>query len=319
MRTLSSTVYGRTTNSFDFYAIYSKIHANMYGETRQVGEDTDIVGWDRFLVKVVQEFAEENDIKLDLISTGWIMRLQKDGTTRFIFGLDLGLNNSSNKLLARDKAATSDILELEGIAHIPHKLFLKPKSLASNPDGNWHTILKYYKEYGEDVVCKPNFGSSGMGVERATTQAELEQIMQKLLVENRAVAVSPYVEMTAEYRVTVLDGVAELVYKKTKENPEDLKFNLCKGAYAEEETNEEIRHRVSELAVAAANACGMRFTNVDVAAGAERSRSTETPKSNFSVLEMNSGVMFEHYAKQGDSERDNARAVYRKALAKLFK
>ncbi len=279
----------------------------MYGETRPV--DNDIVGWDRFLIKVVKEFAKENDIKLDLISTGWIMRLQKDNIIRFIFGLDLGLNRSSNKLIVRDKAATSDILKLEDIPHIPHKLFLKPCSLASNRSGNWATIIKYFNEYGKDVVCKPNFGSGGSGVERATVQADLERVMQKLLVENRAVALSPYVDMKAEYRVTVLDGVVELVYKKVKKDSKELKFNLSSGTYATEESDEDIIKQVSQLSIRATNACGIRFGNVDLA---------QSTDGVFSVLEINGGVMFEHYAKQGKTEMENARAVYRKALAKLF-
>lgn len=279
----------------------------MYGETRQT--QNDIVGWDRFLVSTVKEFCKENDIRLDLISAGWIMRMQKCDITRFIFGLDLGLNNSASKLLARDKAATSDVLELENIPHIQHKLFLRPESLGSNPAGNWESIMEYFKECGGDVVCKPNLGSSGLGVERATMQPELESMVQELFVDNRTVAISPYVEMSTEYRVTVLDGKAELVYKKVKENGEDLKFNLCKGAYAEEVKDKNTLKKVSGLAVQAANAIGIRFTNVDIAA---------TAKQGFAVLEMNSGVMFEHYAKQGEKEKENAREVYRKALAKLF-
>lgn len=277
----------------------------MYGETRQT--KNDVVGWDRFLVSVVQEFAKENNIKLDLISAGWIMRLQKKDVTRFIFGLDLGLNNSASKLLARDKAATSDILALGDIPYVEHKLFLRPESLGSNPNGNWTSIIKYFKECNGDVVCKPNMGSGGIDVERANTQPALERIVQELFRDNRTVAISPYVDMSAEYRVTVLDGKAELVYKKVKRNDENLKFNLCKGAYAQEVNDIKELEETSKLAVQAANAIGIRFTNVDIAAC-----------QDFSILEINSGVMFEHYAKQGTKEEENARRVYRKALSTLF-
>ncbi len=277
----------------------------MYGETRQ--NDSDIVGWDRFLIEVVKEFTQENEIKLDLLSAGWIMRLQKGDNLRFIFGLDLGLNNSTSKLLARDKAATSDILELSGVPHITHKLFLRPTSLGSNPEGNWSKIKEFFKENDNDVVCKPNLGSSGMGVEHTQNQAALEHTVQEIFAKHRTMALCPYVEMSAEYRVTVLDGKVELIYKKVKENKEDLKFNLCKGAYAEE-VKEEEREKISNLAVDAAGAISIRFANVDIAES----------KSGLKVLEINSGVMFEHYARQGDKERIAARSVYRKALAKLF-
>ncbi len=277
----------------------------MYGETRQI--NSEVVGWERFLVNTVREFTKENGIDLKLISAGWIMRMQKGENLRFIFGLDLGLNNSTSKLLARDKAATSDILELADIPHITHKLFLRPTSLGSNPEGNWSKIKEFFKECDNDVVCKPNFGSSGIGVERASTVPELEHVVQNLFAENRAIVISPYVEMSAEYRVTVLEGKVELIYKKVKENAEDLKFNLCKGAYAKEAAKED-KEKISNLAVGATRAIGIRFANVDIAES----------ESGLQILEINSGVMFEHYAKQGDKEREGAKAVYRKALAKLF-
>ncbi len=276
----------------------------MYGETRP----TDILGWDRFLVEVVREFAEEHSIKLDLLSGGWIMRLEKDSKVRFIFGLDLGLNNSTSKLLARDKSATSDVLELEDIPHIPHKLFLRPESLASNPDGNWESIVEYFNTYKQNVVCKPNLGSSGLGVEQATSQASLEKVVQNLFAHNRSISISPFVAMNAEYRVTVLNSNVELIYKKIKENQDDLKFNLCKGAYAEEVTNKGEIEKISQLAVQAASAIGINFANVDIALSA----------SGLEILEINSGVMFEHYVKQGSEERERARQAYRNALSTLF-
>lgn len=276
----------------------------MYGESRQ-----DIVSWDRFLLDVVKEYAQENDISCDVISGGWIVRLKKGDGTRFIFGLDFGLNNSASKLIARDKAATSDILALEDISHVEHKLFLRPTSVGASPTGNWESISEYFHTCDGDVVCKPNLGSSGIGVARAQTQAELEHTIQTLFSDDRAIAISPYVEMIAEYRATVLNNHVELIYKKVKEDSDDLQFNLCGGAYAQEEKDEKILDRVSDLALRAARATGITFSNIDIVLDA---------KGDVSVLEMNSGVMFEHYAKQGAQEAQRAENVYRKALDKLF-
>ncbi|MDP2650366.1 MAG: hypothetical protein Q8P16_02260, partial [bacterium] len=171
----------------------------MYGDTRE----EHIVPLGRFLARVVKDFAEANGWEFILLSGDWVMAIQKDGVRKYIFGYDFGLNNSAAKLIARDKAATTDVLRLDAVPAVEHKLFLRPDTLGANPNGNWQAMAEWFKECDEDVVCKPNIGSSGNGVERATTHSALERIVQKLFAEERAIAISPFVHVKAEYRATV--------------------------------------------------------------------------------------------------------------------
>jgi len=273
----------------------------MYGETREP------VSWDRFLAQVIRDFAQTHDMQLESYSGDWIFRLAKDGAHHFIFGLDLGLNNSASKLIARDKSATFEILYDAGVPAIPHHLFLRPLSLGSNPNGNWQSLQKLLTKYPQGLVCKPNIGSSGRTVIKVQNQAELEQAVQNIFTTERTLAVSPFVDMSAEYRVTVLNNTALHVYKKVKD-ADDLKFNLSSGAHAEEVTDEILKEKLFTLATDATRAIDITFANVDIAES----------NNGLQVLEINSGVMFEHYAKQGEKEAQTVTDIYTKALSTLF-
>ena len=182
----------------------------MYGETREP------ISWDRFLAQVLRDFAQANNIRLESYSGDWIFRMEKDGIKHFIFGLDLGLNNSASKLIARDKSATFEILHSANVPAVPHHLFLRPLSLGSNPNGNWQSLQQLLTTYPQGLVCKPNIGSSGRNVIRANNQAELEHAVQNIFTTERTLAISPFIAMYAEYRVTVLHNTALHVYKKVK-------------------------------------------------------------------------------------------------------
>jgi glutathione synthase/RimK-type ligase-like ATP-grasp enzyme len=276
----------------------------MYGDTRE----EHIVPLGRFLARVVREFAEAHGWEFMLLSGDWVMSIQRNGVRKYIFGYDFGLNNSAAKLIARDKAATIDVLRLDNIPAVEHKLFLRPDTLGANPRGNWQAITDWFDVCNEDVVCKPNIGSAGQGVMRATNAAALERIVQKLFSEERAIAISPFVNIEAEYRATILDDEVLLVYEKVRTNKDDIRFNLVNGAFAKAVDDEDTLAHVEELATRAARAIGIRFANVDIIRHDDA----------FEVLEVNSGVMFEHYAEQGDIEEANARAVYEKALSKVM-
>ena len=274
----------------------------MYGETREP------MSWDRFLATVIRNFAEKHNITATALSGDWIFLLEKDARRHFVFGLDLGLNNSSSKLIARDKSATFEILNRENIPAVPHHLFLRPNSLGSNPDGNWTALQTYFTQYNNNVVCKPNIGSSGRMVVQAQTLPELELAVQNIFSQERTLAVSPFLDIAAEYRITVLQHKALHVYKKEKTDDTILKFNLSSGAIATEVTDKTLIKKLYTIAQDATRAIDITFANVDI---------VETPKGFF-VLEINSGVMFEHYAKQGQKEKNTVENIYNQALLSIF-
>ena len=283
---------------------HSMILDIMYGETRE----ERVVPWKRFIVDVVREYCDEHDITLELLSGDWIMRMTKGSEQRYIFGPDFGLNSSVSKLLARDKSATSEVLAYAQVPHIEHRLFLRPGSLGSNPHGNWESLQTCFQEFNNDVVCKPNDGSAGLFVARAQTSAEFETAIHELFVQSRTVAVSPYYPIESEYRITMVDHNAELIYEKVKADDEELKFNLSNGSQAHEVTDPALVARLQELATNATRALNIRLANVDIA----------RVGNELSILEVNGSVSFENYAQQGPEEERKARAVYKKVIDLLF-
>ena len=240
---------------------------------------------------------------------------------------------------------------------VEHRLFLRP-NLAGyvGGEGNWGEILSYFGANKSDIVCKSNTGTGGNQVYRARTRLELELSVHKLFSSNRAIALSPFINIDSEYRLIMLGKTCELAYEKVRpavcgdgrstllelilrnyathqpideliinlgtENGERLssvperdervtlswKHNLGKGAQALEIADETLKTALSEIATACMDALNLTFVSVDII------RSNK----GFLVMEINSGVMMESYARQGKREHEKATGIYRKAIIKML-
>ncbi len=270
--------------------------------------DNAILGWDRFLVKVLKKYAKKHNLKIVLFSGDWIIELENSNKKRFfIFGLDLGLNSSSTKLLVRDKVGLYNVLKYHKIPILEHKLFLKPGSLGTKKEGQWGEMIKFFKKNKQSIVCKPNAGGGGIDIFLAQNQNELEKSVTELFKKYRAIAFSPYVKIENEYRITVLDDEVLLVYKKVKKE-NDFQFNLSKGAFGKVVKDKKVLEELSYLALKATKTIGLRLANVDVI----------SVNGKFMIMEINSGLMFEHFVKQGEKEKQIAEKIYEKILDKLI-
>jgi len=224
--------------------------------------------------------------------------------------------------------------------------------------GNWTRILKAFEDFGGDVVVKANEGTSGNDVHRVTGSAELERVVHSLLSHCRSIAISPFVPLRAEKRFVVLDGVIELAYAKQRPaatgdgvrtvrqmaadamNPLDAesfsdwlagmtvaeldlvpeagepvsfgwRHNLGQGARAETLDPASVDNQnAAALALSAARAVGLRFGSVDIAEPAGDGVAM--------VMEVNAGVMLEHYGRQDADARQQVRAIFDKALSRVF-
>jgi hypothetical protein len=165
-------------------------------------------------------------------------------------------------------------------------------------------------------------------------------------------AVCPFYEIENEFRVVVLDGKVKLVYRKKipfilgdgistlrqllvvylKEDIEcpvsfnipdedylkvlnsgkkyylNWKHNLGKGANPEIVQNEELIERLSDLALRAAQAVNVHFASIDI---------IET-NNQYLVLEINSGVMMEHFSQVNDSNYQIAKRIYKEAIESML-
>ena len=191
---------------------------------------------------------------------------------------------------------------------------------------------------------------SGVQVFLARTQPELEKAAAEVFSRSLAVAVCPFEEIIDEYRLVVLDGDVMLAFVKVrpalegngKQSIRELaaaflaegkadtielsmpdkdrvpakgekvylnwKHNLGQGAVARKIPGKKLPGELRQLALDAAAAVGLRFGSVDIIRTAE----------GLKVLEINGGVMMEHYAGQSRAKYLEAKEIYRSALLRMF-
>lgn len=171
----------------------------------------------RILTSILREVCAERCVQLDSLSSDWIFRLTRNGCVKYVFGYDFALNNSTAQMIAKDKSATAELLQLNNISAVPHHLFHGPQLTGYIPlTGNWQAILELFQRYENNVVCKKNEGTGGSDVFRAKTVNELEAAVHRILQRSRSLCISPYLPIDNEYRTIILDGHVELVYAKSR-------------------------------------------------------------------------------------------------------
>lgn len=306
---------------------------------------------DRNLVKMIREICAEEGIGCRAFSYDWILLLEKGGQKRRILGYKFELNPDAPSRICEDKAAASELLLDAGVPAVPHHFFLSPANLSYiGQQGNWKRLMGLLQQHGR-LVCKDNFGTGGNQVFLVTSQGELEKAAAKIFAHSYGMAVSPYMEIQKEYRVILLDGQVKLMFSKhipcligdgrstvrqllvsymqqhevllCPEWGEQMlasvpargevvklhwKYNLGQGATATLVEDDRLAERLRPLALAAANAIGIRFASVDI---------VDTPQGLL-VLELNSGVMTEHFSRVSEEYYQMAKAVYREAVQRMF-
>jgi len=165
-------------------------------------------------------------------------------------------------------------------------------------------------------------------------------------------AVCPFYDVKHEYRAVCLNGEIKLIYSKTiphvagdgrlrvselifkyinenrlKTPPLDLngvnlqevlkdgeilrfnwKHNLESGATPQSVDDAEVTGYITRLAIKAVNALNIRFASVDVIYA----------ENEYKILEINSGVMMEHFAGYSKDNYETAKNIYKDAVRLLF-
>lgn len=311
----------------------------------------------RALVTLLREIAAEEGYGFHSFSQDWILRLEKGGRARHVFGYTFEINSATARMLAADKAATSDLLTHSGIPCVEHRLFLHPKLAGYvSSRGNWDMMQAYARQHGYPLVVKPNEGTGGEDIVRVDSALELEQAVAELFEKQRAICFSPFLEIEQEYRVIVLDEQNQLIYAKQwptvlgdgqssilqlierlhlagklnqaqaarlieghrgdlKQIPTrgqevalSWKHNLGEGALPQLVQDSDLLGELGALAQAARRVINIRFASVDIVqVGGVRT-----------VLEINAGVMMEYFLRHFPGERPRVKAIYAKAVEKMF-
>jgi glutathione synthase/RimK-type ligase-like ATP-grasp enzyme len=173
--------------------------------------------YQRAFVEAVKKYCATNGIAIEVRSDGWLMVMRHGSERRLAFGYDLGLNSAISHRIANDKAATAEVLQMSGVACVPHTLFLSPVmneyvvALKS-----WKAMLGLLRENPRGIVVKPNEGTSGEQVYKVSTEPELELAAHRIFSSNMGLAISPYLDIADEVRVVVLDDLPLVVYSKRR-------------------------------------------------------------------------------------------------------
>ena len=160
--------------------------------------------------------AAARGIKIDGYSQNWIKVLSKEGASRIVYGYKWSVNPAGSALTCSDKAAASDVMKAHKIPHIRHRLFLSPALGDWAPkEGSWPAIHDYAKKHGGDLVCKPKDGTGGEGISHVKTGRELETVVSEIFKKSNDVVLCAFKKIVTEYRVIVLDGHVELIFRKS--------------------------------------------------------------------------------------------------------
>lgn len=301
-------------------------------------------------VKIINEICAEENIALSSYSYDWAFCLRKDEKRAFILGYQFGLNPSSVQQVCNDKNIASEVLKEEHIPSVYHACFMAPSMLQyTGGGGSWKELLSRLEK--GPIVCKDNYGTGGNLVFKVETQAQLEQAAAAIYAASEAMAVCDYEEILSEYRLVVLDGQIRLAFSKIRPSltgngvstlgallgeaiakgqlhsiavPNDAalsrvlekgevyllnwKHNLGQGATALTLSVDELDQEIVDLAHKTAKALGIRFASIDMI----------RTEQGWKVLEVNAGVMMEHFASSGEIQYQTAKEIYRDAIRKMF-
>lgn len=306
----------------------------------------------RPIVKIIQEICAEQGIHCERFSYDWIFRLTKQGHIAHIYGYQFGNNSAATQLICTDKSATSDLLISQNIPTVKHHFFISPADMDYiGVQGNWQRLLELLEEH-KKIVCKPNGGTGGIDVFLVTNQRELEQAVTRIFQHSKTMAVSPWVQIDAEYRVILLNQRVQLIFAKQipllvgdgrssirqlilayehthpeQQSIEDLspeflnrilnngekqplqwKHNLGQGALPVVVNDPALVSKLSGLAIQAVASVNARFASVDIV----------QVGGNFMVLEINSGIMMDYFAKQNVDNYKKAKEIYGAAIRSLM-
>lgn len=165
-------------------------------------------------VKIISEIAKKYNLALDSTDFNYNIRLRDGSNQAFIFDSDFGLNSATTFRMCRNKTVTANILALEKIPHIEHKLFVHPGEDLTPHSGTWEDIQNFCRQYNYNVVIKSTNGSRGIDVFHASNRKELEVLIHNMFSKMNFISISKYYDIKSEYRILILNNKPDFSYRK---------------------------------------------------------------------------------------------------------
>ncbi len=258
---------------------------------------------ERVFLRFIEAACRHHDINLTVRSGGWLLELGKNNDVRHILGTNFGLNSQVAAAIAKDKVATSELLNESGIANIPHYL------LKSREDRQIDATLLERMLARSPVVVKPLEGSHGHLVTRIETTDNANTLVHQSGIQSWAV--SPLFDIEHEVRLVIVDAQVRLAHLKIKPvmHRGVRSFNLSSGATAEQLPQADIPPGLIGMAVDAVRALGLRSAAVDIAV---------TPGGTPFIVEVNAAYSLTYYARTNKAAYDETALFYDGLIADLF-
>lgn len=170
---------------------------------------------ERPFVRLIKDVCAPYDIEVSPFTREWNLRLKKGSTQKFVYYYEFDINSSASSKLCKHKPSAADALGLAKIPHVPHILFLSPKLAGyASESGTFPEMHKCAGEFKYNVVVKTPEGSGGDQVYHCRSGRELEARASEILLKAGEVSLSPFREITDEYRVIILNQKPQLLYRK---------------------------------------------------------------------------------------------------------
>lgn len=156
--------------------------------------------------RIIKQICQEKNIQYEELSDDWIIKLKKDNKNKFLVGYKFDLNTQATAEICNDKFALFAVLESEGIQVIKHNIIFKNEE---------NKLNKYFNDYNQDVVLKPNNGTCGNNVLHICDYNRLKDEYNRLINKYYSVDICPFYNIENEYRVIYLPN-KQHIYKKIK-------------------------------------------------------------------------------------------------------
>lgn len=302
---------------------------------------------DREIVKIINEICREERIGFKSYSADYILKLEKNHRTMFIYGNKFPNNSASIEQICNDKAALSDLLKTYKIPHVEHVYFDSPAMDKYCPDsGNWQKmvgLLKKYKDVG--IVCKPNKGTGGRNVYKVRNQKELEFAVWKIFDSSNSMSISRFYNIDNEFRVLMLGDEVQYIFRKIRpyiigdgiHSIRELTLDLDSGIAISDEINlKSIPSTGEKVDLSWKHNLGQGATPEIVSRGSDIFRVLSAlakrcvaalglgfvsidiiqTEGKYLVLEINSGVMIEKFSAYSEECRVQVKLALKKAIQK---
>ena len=292
--------------------------------------------------RIIKQICQEKNIQYEELSDDWIIKLKKDNKNKFLVGYKFDLNTQATSEICNDKFALYAVLESEGIQAIKHNIIFKNEESKLN---------KYFNEYNNNVVLKPNNGTCGNNVLHICDFDKLKDEYNRLINKCYSVDICPFYNIENEYRIIYLPN-KQYIYKKIKpiitgdgiHTVKELLIDFNKEYFSKEENlkNENVSAdyipasgEIIEYEWRFNLSKGAKISNVD---DKEKEMLIEIVKkivevigvkfvsidivkltnNQYMVMEINSGVMMENLIKIQENGEQIAKDLYGEAIDSMF-